>query len=43
MKVEELKALGKDRAFSISFDDDETIEIVALKENRINFMVKKKE
>jgi len=42
MKVEELKALEKeDRVFSISFEEDETIEIVSLRKNRINLIVKK--
>ncbi len=42
MKVEELKALNKnERVFSISFDSNESVDIVALRQNRINFVVKK--
>lgn len=42
MKVEELKALNKnERTFSISFDDNESVEIVGLLKNRVNLIVRK--
>jgi len=42
MKIEELKSLNaNEKTYSISFDEDESVEIVALKENRVNLIVKK--
>ena len=42
MKVEKLKALNKnEKTFSIIFDKNESVEIIAIKENRINLIVKK--
>lgn len=42
MKVEELKSLKKnERTYSISFDENESVEIVGLLKNRINLIVRK--
>lgn len=42
LKIHELKTLSaKERAFSIELSKDETIEIVKLKNNKVNLIVKK--
>jgi hypothetical protein len=42
VKIVELKALNKnEKAYSVSFDDDESIEIVGLSRNRVNLIIRK--
>lgn len=42
LKIHELKTLSaKERAFSIELSKDEVIEVVKLKNNRVNLIVRK--